>query len=234
MKWFKDNLHIIVSTLLVLSLLTIIINSIYAGYKQHMTMGTKSMYGLMYVSPEGEKEYVSNTSYGSTTEHIEDIAVLTQEKTAYNAAKKLLKGGWLDEVGGEVYVVEVLTVVHNAQIVEKPKPKKGYCISFDRVKNSGVTETLYYSGPMESKYSRNFRENEFTTSITASTAFKTEKKAAATWNSILEGMRKDEKSDDEHLARQKRILSHEHPTHAAFNDHMEQVVRILNYANICK
>lgn len=234
MQWIGKNLFLPVSTLLVLSLFAIIINSIYAGYKQHKTMESKSMYGLMYVSPEGEKEYVSNTHYGSTTEHIEDIAVLSQEKTAKAAAKKLLKGGWLDHVGGDVYVVEVLTIVHNAQLVEKPKPKKGYCISFDRVNSAGETETVYYNGPAESKYTRYFRHNEFDTSITASTAFRTEQKAAATWNSILEGMRRDEKADDEQLARHKRILSHEHPTHAEFNDHMEQVVRILNYANICK
>lgn len=53
------------------------------------------MYGLMYVSPEGEKEYYTNTEMGSVSNDITRIAELAQFKTAEAKAKQLLKAGHL-------------------------------------------------------------------------------------------------------------------------------------------
>lgn len=223
MNFVKNNLHIFVSTLLVVSLLIIIINSVHAGYVQYKTVETKTMYGIMYVSSDGKKEYIYNSHYGSTSNDIEDIAKFNQKDSARKAIRKLLKGGWLDDDDGEVYVIEVISFIHNPEHVEKPKSKHGYCIMYHDCdcNDNYELKVKYYTGTQSQKY---FRNCDFEFNRTASTQFASKKKAEETWQRILADLKNDEEQYNLKAkpGYKKEIIS----------DQLEQIVRIMNYADI--
>ncbi|ENR0918718.1 hypothetical protein ACETM9_003518 [Salmonella enterica] len=227
-KYIKENLYIPVGALLVLMLLTIIINGIYVGYVQYSENEDTTMYGLMYVGSDGERLYVTNTGRGSTSDDISNIAELAQHKTAVLAAKALLKNGWLDDDDGELYVVEIAKVAVNIEKMDKPKQKEGFFICYDVYDKNGKLVTEYYRGPQSREY---YSSNEFTDSITPSTAFKTEKKALAAWESIFKSMRESEGYYNDNMKRWGRPYSNNYKDYTERNDHIERTARILNYAS---
>lgn len=216
MKFFKDNAYIFVSALLVLFCSTIIINSIYAGYNQYKLEGEPSMYGLMYVSPEGEREYYSNTDYGKTTTDVNDIAILAQKKTAVAKAKALLKSGHLEESGGDIYVVDVVKLVLNPEKVDIPKKKEGFMIeSMD----SHYMTPCYYYGPMNREY---YSAYQFNDCKTPATVFKTVKKAQEVIDRFSKYLRDNEQKElSDHMKHYpNRPYSHNFPTVVERNDYL--------------
>jgi|SRR6478609_5046613 len=222
MKFIKENAYIFVGALLVLALATIIINSIYAGYQQYKLEEEPKMYGLMYVSPEGEKEYYRNTD-GSTTKNIDDIAILAQKKTAVAKAKALLKSGHLEEAGGDIYVVEVVKLVLNPEKVTIPKKKEGYMIeSMDAHKLT----PCYYTGPMNMDYYSSYK---FSDCKTPGTVFKTEKKALEVIERFSKYLRDKEQQDlaDHHRYHPNRVYSNHFPTIVERNDYLIENFKVI-------
>lgn len=216
MKFIKDNAYIFVSALLVLAFVTIIINSIYAGYQQYKLEGEPRMYGLMYVSPDGEKEYYFNTDIGTTTKNVNDIAILAQKKTAVAKAKSLLKAGHLEEAGGNIYVVEVMKLVLNPEEVTIPKKKDGYIIES---KDPHSLATCYYKGPLKRDY---YSSYQYDACITPATVFSTEKKALEAIERFSKSLRDSEESDlaTHNLYHSNRVYNQHFPTVVERNDYL--------------
>lgn len=223
MKFFKDNAYIFVGALLVLFCSTIIINSIYAGYQQYKLEGEPSMYGLMYVSPEGEREYYSNTDYGKTTADVNDIAILAQKKTAEAKAKALLKSGHLEESGGEIYVVKVMKVVMSPELVTIPKKKEGFMI--ESVTSHDSTP-CYYDGPMNRNY---YSSYAFNGCKTPATVFKTEKKAQEVIDRFVKYLRDTEQKElaDHQRYHSERWYSKQFPTVVERNDYLIENFKVI-------
>lgn len=223
MKFIKDNAYIFVGALLVLAFVVIIINSIYAGYQQYKLEGEPRMYGLMYVSPEGEKEYYSNTDRGSTTKDVNDIAVLAQKKTAETKAKALLKSGHLEDAGGNIYVVEVMKIVLNPEVVTIPKKKDGYMIESKDPHSFG---TCYYTGPMNKDY---YSSYDYSDCVTPATVFKTEKKALEAIERFTSYLRAKEESDlaDHQRYHKNRVYSAKFPTIVERNDYIIDNIKVV-------
>ena len=222
MKFIKENAYIFVGTLLVLAVVVIIINSIYAGYQQYKLEGEPKMYGLMYVGPDGEKEYYRNTD-GSTTKNIDDIAIMVQKKTAVSKAKALLKSGHLEESGGDIYVVEVVKLVLNPEKVTIPKKKDGFMI--ESIDTYSMTP-CYYAGPMNREY---YSSYQFKDCKTPATVFKTEKKAQEVIDRFTKYLRDKEESD---LADHKRhypnsVYSNKFPTVVERNDYLIENFKVI-------
>lgn len=214
MKFFKENSYIFVSTLLVLILFGIIINGTYAGYQQYKLGGEPKMYGLMYVSPEGEKEYYTNTEMGSVSNDITRIAELAQFKTAEAKAKQLLKAGHLEEAGGEIYVIEIVKFAVNPVLVTIPKKKDGYIIES---KNENDLSTCYYQGPMNRRY---YSRYDFSDCLTPATVFKTEQKALEMIMRLINEIRSNEETELSNHKRYhpERVYSNHFPTIVERND----------------
>lgn len=196
MKYIKDNSYIIVGTLLVLALSAIIINSVYAGIQHYKLKGEPHMYGLMYVAPDGKKEYLTNTNYGHTSEDITQIAEMVQYKTAEAQAKALLKRGWLEAEGGEIYVIEVVKLPVNPVQITIPKPKAGYVIQ-QQANPSYKIE--YYQGPKNRDY---YRTYDFDDCKTPATRFKSENEALKLIERLIADLR--ETQDEEYKRHMKQ------------------------------
>lgn len=225
MKFIKENDYIFLGTLLVLALVAIIINSIYAGYQQYKIKGEPHMYGLMYVSPDGEKEYLTNTDMGTTSTDISKIAELVQYSTAEKKAKALLKNGWLEDVGGEVYVIEIVKFAVNPVHIKQKKKKAGYVIESTNY-NGNKLETCYYQGPMNRDYYSSYC---FRTSKTPATRFSTEAKALAAVQRFVTYLRENEERE---LADQKRwnpglVYSAQFPTIVERNDFIIENFKVI-------
>lgn len=227
MKFIKSNLHILVSTLLVLYIFAIFINSIYAGYIQYNLEDEPRMYGLMYISPDGDKEYLTNTKFGNTSPDISRIAELAQVSTAKLLANKLLKDGWLEDAGGELYVIEIMKIAHNPIIVDKPKPKTGFYLTFDFFDCDGNPYTMHYCGPRNREY---YSNGDFCTNITPSTSFKTKKAAEQVGQTILLSMRSTEEFDNNSfISKFNTRLSVEHANYTEYNDFFEKSMKVKKY-----
>lgn len=223
MKFIKDNAYIFTGTLLVLAFVTIIINSIYAGYQQYTLEGEPKMYGLMYVGPGGEKEYYYNTDYGTTTKDVNEIAILAQKKTAEAKAKALLRSGHLEEAGGDIYIVEVVKLVLNPEKVTIPKKKEGFMIES---KDSLSLTPCYYSGPMNSEYYSSYR---FSDCKTPATVFKTEKKALEAIKRFTKDLRESEEREleDHQRYHKNRVYSKNFPSVVERNDYLIENFKVI-------
>lgn len=221
-KYIKENLHIPVSALLVLAVLAIIINGIYAGYIEHTREDT-NMWGLMLVNSDGSKEYVTNTGRGNVSDSIDNIALLAQKKTAENAAKALLKSEWLDDFpDSELYVIEILKVAVNPEKIDKPEKKSGYAIEYGDP-DDGIV--YYRSSKTKKYYSASY---DFGSSRSTVTIFKSEKEAQKVINMIVNCVRAGETDDDERRSKWGNHAYSQHfNTYKERNDHLEKNMRIV-------
>jgi|AGFT01.1.fsa_nt_gi hypothetical protein len=221
-KYLKENMYIPVSALLVLAVLTIIVNGTYAGYKIY-TNEDKNMWGLMLIDSDGSKEYVTNTTRGSVSEDIDNIALLAQKKTAENAAKSLLKSEWLDNYpDAELYVIEVLKIAVNPEKMDKPIKKSGYAIEYGDP-DDGIV--YYRSAKTKKYYSASY---DFGPSRSTVTIFKSEKEAQKVIDMIVNYVRSCESEDDEKRSKWgNRSYSHHFNTYKERNDHLESNMRIV-------